>query len=424
MAIIKTDNPEIEKQLQKLEKLVEEGGGGTHSELVIHDRGGSLSIETKEPMAIGKEIIRLSRDILLPADQYEVTVKNGEFIVDFPKHSNLSTLQKKLTECMMALYSLTDKVSLHQELSFLLSIAPYPNLLELLGQGRFFGKRFNESSEKVKKGLEGEALNHFISDTFLKTRHLGYEDHIRASSVSILMPIVDFLNHHWSGATFNVGIGVRPGDLSVLAQQVVEGSLECYAFYGIMDAFDTLIRYDFVDTNAPIIRSIPMELEVPDIGLIRINSLQGALKQKKLGKEVADLSRFMPAMTLNKKEKTLSVTHLIIPVGSSPKALRRVLYLFLYNLIGEEPEKGLFMTWVREAERQIIEENKDYYEDILKMVKKLETEKGTSDGLERVGHLAETQLEKLSTYIFMDEFIDNVEEPISLESRKNGKESA
>ncbi len=415
MAIIETDNPEIEKELKKLEALVEEGGGGTHSDLLIHThQDGGLSIETKEPMPPGKEIIRLSRDILLPADQYNVSIKNGQFDVQFPKNSNLSTLQKKLTENMIALYNLTDKVALHKKLSFLLSIFIYPELVDLLAKGRLFGNNMRQWAEKAEKDLHGEVLDQFVSETFLKTRHLGYNDHFRTSSVSILMPIVDFMNHHWQGAAFNVGTGVRQGDLAVTANQVVDGNNECYAFYGIMDAFDTLVRYDFVDDFAPVVRSIPLELEVPDYGVIKVNSFPGAINKKKLPEKLTDLSRFVPVMTLNGEEKSLSITHLIIPTNGSPRALRRILYVLLVNLIGKEAEESLYAPWLRESERKIIEENSRYYKKLLDLLDKLIQENGSNPGLDRVHHMAKLQMKKLSAYIYLDDMPEHKENRASV----------
>ncbi len=122
MTNIIADNAEIEKELQTVEKLVVEGGGGFHSNLIICSRDGDLCIETTEPMADGKEIIRLSRDVLLPSDQYIFGAKNGEFTIEFLKHSTFSTIQKKLAETMVKLYNLTGKVESYKEASFLLSI--------------------------------------------------------------------------------------------------------------------------------------------------------------------------------------------------------------------------------------------------------------------------------------------------------------
>ena len=139
MAVIDSDDPEIGKELQKLESLVSDAGGGVHSDLLIRCRDGGLSLQTKEPMKQGREIIRLARGTLLPCDQYEVNLRGDEFYVTFPKKSALSPLQRSLAETMMNLYTLTGKAVLHKKYSFILTMAAYPNLLEQILSGRNMG---------------------------------------------------------------------------------------------------------------------------------------------------------------------------------------------------------------------------------------------------------------------------------------------
>ncbi len=403
MAIIESDNPEIEKELLKLERLISEGGGGLHSDLLIHCQEGNLSLRTKEPMKPGKELVRLSRGVLLPDDQYEVSIKDRAFIVNFPKKSSLSTLQQKLAETMMALYTMTDKVALQKQYSFQLSIGPYPGLMDKIAGARQLHEDYLESQRKIEKGLKGAALDQFICESFLKTRHLGYSDLIRISSVRVLMPVIDFFNHHWLGSAFNIGQGVRQGDLVVENRQPVPESLECYAIYGIMDSLDSLLRYDFIDESAPIVRSVPIELDVPGKGKIIINSLTGAMNKKKLAKEINDLNRYMPIAALNKKENTITASHLLIPTGGSPMALRRILVILLTKLTGDVPNESFRKAWLREAELKIMEKNNAYYKEVLEHVKKLIEEKGESPGLEQLRRVFELQLSKLAQYKCMDQ---------------------
>ncbi len=404
MAIIQSDNAGIEKHLIQLESLVEEGGGGLHSDLVIHSEGGNLSVRTKEPMSAGREVIRLTRRVLLPEDQYNIGVKGDEFTLDFPESSVLTDLQKRLTECMVSLYNETDKVKLHKEYSFLLSLADYPSLLDVLEEGRVFPKHLKEWRDRLVAGLNDEETGQFIAQTFLKTRHLGYNDHIRISNVSILMPIVDFLNHQWAGSGFNIVQGVRKGDLTVGSSQPVEGSTECYAFYGTMDAFDSLVRYDFMDSSAPLVRSIAMEFEIPDVGVISIGGPTGGMNQKKLTKAMADLRRFMPNITLHEEKdapRRLNVSHIIVPAAGGGKALVRILNILLSNLVkggGATISDEDRVAWVGAAEHRVVNENKEYYERLLGETQRLIDEGGSSEGLDRVKALAMLQLEKLGQY--------------------------
>ncbi|MEZ5918369.1 MAG: hypothetical protein R3D66_00075 [Alphaproteobacteria bacterium] len=399
MAIIEADNPEIGAELRRLEKLVEEGGGGMHSDVVLYADCHGLGVRTREPMPRGKEIIRLSRKILLPEDYYNIRVEKGAFSVNFENNAGFLPLQKELTDCMIRLYNFTDKVGFQKKVSFCCPSCTYPDLTDHLFRGRHISDLMLKWRPRLEDpSLSEDTLNDFITETFLKTRHLGYEDKIRASNISILMPVIDFMNHHWEGAAFNVGLGVRPGDLAVMSSQPVPESTDCYAFYGIMDAFDTLVRYDFIDEGAPVVRSIPLELEAPGLGTIKIDSQTGANNRKKLEGKLADMSRFIPVMTVDRKKRTLSASHVMIPVKGSRRALRRALYILLTNLAGQEIETAVWKSWVREAEATILEKNRLYYEELAKLSERSIREKGPDEGLDRISALAALQLEKLEGY--------------------------
>lgn len=399
MAIIESDNAEISRELHRLDTLVAESGGGIHSDLVIFSEGPSLGLRTRAPMARDREIIRLARGSVLPEDKYEVSLKGEEFIATFPKGSNLSTTQRKLAECMMALYTLTGKAAFQEEVSYLYSIAKYPELIDVLVRGRAHTIEFNKWKPQVVEGLTEEKKREYIAQTFLKTRYLGYNDHVRTSSVSVLMPVIDFLNHHWQGASFIVGQGVRKGDLCVGVRQPIEGSLECYAFYNIMDAFDSLIRYDFVDTLAPVVRSVPVELKVENHGVIRVKAEAGMAKAKSLAPQIADLKRYLPFRNLV-EPGVLEVSNLMIPVEGSPLALRRILNLVLMTLTGPAAMSAeQRRAWIREAEAAVIEANRAYYEELEGAAQALIDTRGPDPGLERIAHLARTQAAKIQTYV-------------------------
>jgi len=406
MAIIHSDNPGIEKHLNKLEALVEDSGGGLHSQLVIKSEGGNLAVETVEPMDKGREIIRLTRQSLLPEDQYKIGVQGDHFTLDFPSDSLLSDLQKKLTDCMVNLYNETGKVRLHRSYSFLLSLRDYPEILKHLQAGRVFSQIVTQWAPKVLEGLEGDEEDRFLAETFLKTRHLGYNDHVRVSNVSILMPVVDFLNHHWRGAGFNVVRGVRKGDLTVNSSHPLEGCLECYAFYGALDAFDSWVRYDFIDLSAPIVRSVPLELVVPGVGTICVGAPTGGMSRAKLAKAVADLRLFVPTINVHdgdNSEKRVDVSFLMIPVSASPKALVRVLHYVLALVLGHggDMTKQQKQDWVKEAEHTIVEKNIEYYKTLLTLSEAhISDDRGASDGAALATQLAHSQLEKLGQYSF------------------------
>lgn len=401
MVSIVSENPALEKEIKGLLNTLVDAGTGIHSQLVIEEQGGGLSIKTAEPMDRDKEIIRLPRTVLMPGDQYLVDIKDKNFIIHYPETSIVSDLQRRVINSMYEIYNLCNKVRLHEQYSFLLSMRGCFPLLDYMATERdFISGPYKEWVQMLRMGPSDEQYRKVVANTYVKTRPLGYSDHIRESSVSMIMPILDFMNHHWEGGFFAVGqAGTRKGDLVMHSSQPIKGSKECYANYGVMDAFDSLVRYDFVDEFAPIIRSVSLDFEGPAGDLIRVGSSQGFTFNTELKPEMQDLRRYIPDIKV--KEGALEVSHLIIPSGASVLALARVLnmvireYNQLHSKTMSEPE---IRAWRARMQQHVIEKNKAFYAGMLDFVAKLPAEQRDSFCVSRVKGMAELQQRKLGVY--------------------------
>lgn len=404
MPIVQSDNKEVEKELNRLVDLICDGGGGFHSKLMISNRGSDLLVSTTEPMK-GKEIIRCSKQVLLSSNHYNMAIKNDEFVVDFPEGNAFTPLQKDLVQCMANVYNLLGKGKVFREETFLLSMQPYPELMDKLNEGREIRVFFGDDEKKMKAGMSEDELAYYLGDAFLKTRVLGYDDVEKNSVFSVLMPVVDFLNHHWCGAGFMVGKSNTPrrGDLSLQAAQPLEDNNECFANYGIMDAFDTFVRYNFADSTVPFMRSIPIKmLEGPEGWKIGVGSSIASRALGQLPQEHRNLRSYMPVMTMDKKKKHFHASHIMIPTNDiSPFAMIRVLGLFLGNMLERPVDINTeFQDWFVETEAMIIEHNKKYYAELSDLLTKTinDVPQERAIVLENMRMMIDLQVQKLETY--------------------------
>jgi len=281
-----------------------------------------------------------------------------------------------------------------------------PALIEKLGEGKeFIVGPYQEWVSWIKSGMTGGQYKKVLYETYVKTRPLGYSDPIRESSVSSIMPILDFMNHHWEGGAFAVAqMGVRLGDLMMHISQPIKGSLECYANYGVMDAFDSLIRYDFVDETSPVIRSIAIDLEGPAGDRIEIQNKISYTHNKELDPTMQDLRRYIPDITV--KDSHIVASHIFLPAGGKSKfALVRALNLILgeYNKLHNKTlTEAEAKAWRRKAQEEIIEKNQAWYNSLLAFIEKLPAEQKGSFGVQRVKDMALHQLKKLGEYQIQD----------------------
>lgn len=401
MVAVVAENSKVEKEVQNLLDILVNAGCGFHSQLVIHEKDGGLSIQTEQPMERDKEIIRLPRTVLMPGDQYALDVSGGNFVVNYPEQTIVTDLQRRIIDKMYEIYNLTNKVRLHEEYSFLLSLKDTPALIEKLGEVRdFIAGPYVDWVSWIKSGMTDEQRRKLICGTYVKTRPLGYSDPVRESSVSMIMPILDFMNHHWEGGIFAVGQGaIRRGDLTMQCSQPFEGSTECYANYGVMDALDSLVRYDFVDEASPVLRSVGITVEGPAGGEIQIQNKIGFMYNKELSADMQDLRRHIPDIAF--KDNKLTVSHILLPADQSKFALVRVLNVILasydkhYSRATTEADAK---RWRQKTQEAIIEKNKEYYKGLSDFIEALPSEQKITFGVQRVKNLSLHQMEKLNKY--------------------------
>jgi hypothetical protein len=410
MVSISSDNPSIERAFKDLLETLKEAGSGFHSNLCIEASSSNIRVSTKDPMQKGKEIIRIPRNALMPGDQYITSLQGDDLQIDFPINSTLHERQKTIIKQMFEIYNLTKKIPEHKELCFVLSLKDYPSLMKMFGENRAVNPKYDQWFEALQNdSMNKDQYARFLIDTFIQTRPLGYSDPVREDNMSTIMPIIDFMNHHWSGANFAVVNGVRRGDLAIATSQPFPGNTECYAFYGVLDACDSLVRYNFVDQGAPIVRSVKAELEVPDGRKVIIgNSSHEPAGVKKLPEALSDLIYYASHMCFEEEpdkapeEQNFWAPFIIFPSKESgaPRAMQRILKYIIEHMYNSFDKKIDFNVkdWVLEAEAKLLQVNRDDYKNLSAHVDELVKEKGASASLERIKTLATRQLQQLDVY--------------------------
>lgn len=401
MVSITASNATIEKEIRALVNLLKDAGGGFHSKMLIHEEGGGLSIKTTERMADGKELLRLPRTVLIPDDQYALDIVGNDFVVSYPQNSIANDTLRRIIDKNFEVYNVTNKIKLHKEFSFFLSLEKSPLIIEKLGEGRnFLVGPYVDWFRMIKSGMTDQERKTLVCKTYLKTRPLGYSDPVRESATSMIMPILDYMNHHWTGALYMVhGNSLRKGDLVMNTSQPFEDSTECFSNYAIMDAFDSLLRYDFIDESAPIVRSVALDIEGPAGDEIRINNQMAFLFKGELKQEMRDLRRHIPNITV--QDGKTNASHLFIPTDNSRLAMVRALNLILavYNKHHSKTmTEEEIRLWMIKVQEKVVEKNMKYYEELLGLIDTLPLEEKESFGVKRISDLALHQIRKIKNY--------------------------
>ena len=388
---IQSDNPDIEKVLIGINDRVMAEGAVMAEGLEIACKNGEMSILSSGVPTAGP-LIKMPHNCLLPYDDFTLALEGSDIVIK--SHTDKVTpLQVGLMEYMMALYNMTDKIDLHRAASPWMILQKAPEVLDILAMGRE-GDGFRGQVSAIRQEKAGDA---FTLSTFFNSRLLGcrlYEP--KTKKKRVLMPILDCLNHTAAGAFFQNDYPDK-GRSSIFIRQSnpVPGSNECYAFYGRLDAFDSYINYGFVDEKAPMVRSVPIDIDFGKFGTIKIRGLTGMVKKSELPDLYKDLFFHMPIINVYHDEKRAEMSHIFIPGRNARKSMRRILEFVILLLIPSISESEA-LGYVLKAESEIINRNVAYYNDLLGRATSENDMKNKT--LSQVQILCNAQLKKINEY--------------------------
>jgi hypothetical protein len=372
LASVVADDQNIEKSLRKLVGLLRVGGAQIADGLVIKCLAGSLCIEAPG-LRRGSPLIRLPQDCFVPLSAFRLALSGVDIVIS----STQARLKKPVTaiaEALFEIYNLTGKVAHHCRTSPWSLIIAHPELLSYVvppSRDDFpFSAKDIRSDNKAKVMLA----------SFLHSRLFAHRQSERSPSIPVLLPITDFFDHHWKGESYSYD-----GNRALIMRRSTplpgKGD-ECFARYGLHDAYDSWLTYGFVDEDVPFVRSVSTTVELPGIGTIRLDDAS------------APDERGIPQI-LSKKGHHLVATAVVIPGPDAARALRRTLRSLIDKLTGRHGRDVAIC-----AERQIIDANLTYYAELKSCLECLSVESAPHNAIRaNFVRLCEGQITRLRNYL-------------------------
>ncbi len=420
------DDKAVEKALRKLYKQVVANGGIVHDKLIIGCEKGDFKIRVAGDVPRGEKILVLPKECLLPVDKYKLDLK-GNNIVMTSHDKDLSKGQVAMMKTMIELYNLTGKIATQKKIATLSLYYEDRDFLDVI-----LKSRSRQGIPFLDGMVVGPDKKTFYLDSFIKTRVLAFKDVENESGdkkgagkeaekefkrTKVLMPIIDFINHHSAAIGFLTRFAeesapeIKPGEehthdadgIAVVKSCPVEGSDECYVNYGPYDAMDALIHYNYADKGPGFMRSVPMEIKLPGgVGTIRIKSVTGQPHHKKLPEHLKDLNFYIPGMGADKDKKTVNLSFIYLPPDRAPRSMRRVLVLAI-NHLGVPLNQEQMTELVQFAEKRIIDENLKYFKALSAYLKKYKPKPAVKLIAKNARDVATIQLEHVKNYPFFAE---------------------
>lgn len=352
------DSVKQEQLLEKLAEGVRSSGGTIRSDTRVFCVNGQFSIEADSDYAGEEPLFYLPESVLIPTKGSEFFLEGDEIRIGTYNES-LNELARLMLDTMLALYNETGKIA------YCRSSMPWTAIPQ---DSRLFWK-FLEARQiavlarRTKPGIYKEEDQKLI-EIFLQSRYLGYKGLDSEEKMQVIMPLVDFLNHHHRGSAFNV-IKEGDGGVRVKSSHPIEGSNECYAMYGFYDAHDALINYGYVERHTPFMRSVSMRISLGRHGQINVNSIPGGKVTENIPDELKDISVFYPNVKVagDRNQVVVVVDKLFIPSKKFPRSMKRIL-MSLIGMICPSENREVIKELAEQAEYQIVRNNLKYYQEL------------------------------------------------------------
>lgn len=387
------DDRRAEQLLEKLARQVVDTGGWLDPEMQIRCEDGNLSILSDRQADSADTLIALPEATLLPVERGEFYL-SGDDLCFRPSGSGLSRERSRLLDTMLEIYNVTGKIARHRATSPWLVLAGAPQIL----RGLVAGRADAPVPKKFLDLFESGAFDPLTIECFVKTRVLGFKDATGRNPEPVIMPVIDFINHHPRSPGFQIGSGrAAAGQIAVLHSTPVDGSRECFVRYGLYDAYDTYLMYSYVNEIAPFVRSVPLTIDLKGLGAITVRSVIGVRPRDKIPDHLADLRGLMPVVR-KLADRRLSVSHLIIPSGVPKFALRRILAELIRSL-GPSLSNDAIQRHLATAEMAVLSTNIRFYENLVRSLDNDGHTSSTASATAVVRQLAELQLSKIHDYI-------------------------
>lgn len=342
-------------------------GAWFNPDLRLQADSGNLALYGT-PGAARASYMRVPVALMPQLECFDVSSRGGKLAAT-PNGTPLLPHQQEMMEAMLELYNATDKLNLWRESLPFLAWQQTPQVLEYLLAARPLNANLTRCHEQFKTGEQDKLL----VDSFLGSRKFGLNEHIlRALGLkgdhthrNALMPVVDCLNHRLSAEGFNMPL--VDGIPSMRTFHVPDSETgELFVRYNLYDAVDTTLSYGFMDTASTWLSSVPVTLSVSGQTL-KVQGLPMHLRGP-LPSTFEDIRTYMPA--LNRRSNNHATVTKLMLCTENPYSLRRVLTYLVYEL-GIAHTDFVARQQVAELERQLIEQNRQWWQGLSELTAEL-----------------------------------------------------
>jgi hypothetical protein len=282
----------------------------------------------------------------------------------------LSANNQHLMQLMIELYNCTNKIAAWQAVHPLLSMKDFPELINYLYQNT----NHNHKLTKHKLMFDQGKWSELTLQSFIGSRELNFsKEFLATGGIDIqnneekgLLTIIDLLNHKYGEN------GYIPNEQTAslhIKNKPDPQNQEVFVHYNKLDPLLSYLLYGFVDTNSPILHSVPLRIKCLS-GLVLI--IQGAVgrAQEEIIEMAPHLQEYLPTGFM-REGNCIIVRNVIIPNLSAKNTLHEVMKLILLDCDNEHiyQNEEMIEQELSSIKKQLCLGNLKYWQDFSALLK-------------------------------------------------------
>ena len=352
------------QEIINLISLLEKSGAFFNPLLRFVNENGYLSIRSYDVKDCMNLQMRVPLNCMPLMTDFELAILDNQLRCK-ARERQLNPSAAPIMESLITLYNSTGKVKSWHDSYILFNLKDHPTLIDLLFKPLIRNRKLASYYELY----ENKDWQSLLLKSFFGAREFKYRNErlksagiiTRNDSENGLLAIIDFLNHAHGQAVYE--IPQRKAFMEINAKPEPECQ-EIFVQYSLLDPLRSYCIYGFVEQLSPFRFSLPGQFKLSNGIELTINLLPTYAPKEIVGEEI-QLKDYFPA-SIQRKGKSISLSHLVIPAGSNLGALLDVIISVFKkcNVDGLFSDELSLNNMAREAEKVVIYFNQNYWQDV------------------------------------------------------------
>jgi hypothetical protein len=298
---VEAENPDMTEVVHRIAAILQENGGFVAPDFIVREQDGEFSCAIgDQPGQGGRILVSYPRTLTVPMYQLEWSDSEDQ-LEPIAGLDGLSTAHRALLEQWLLLVNGAGKLPHVRQVLPQLAVTDWPLRHHLAAAGYPDMREVQQTTDAKESFLAWHSSGGGSS-----------QSEPDAKPQWRLIPLKHLVNHHPAGADQNP----LPRRTAV-ATSATSSEIETFENYGDLDALQLLMGFGYVDSAAPLVHSVPVEVEASAFGRVVVKWRAPRYPRGEAESGAANLRRDIPI--INGGPDGVELRHLTFRPDNRPR---------------------------------------------------------------------------------------------------------